>query len=435
MRAVTYYTVTNVSSSASFPGSLPWAVYQANNVTRGLDIIVFNIPGSGAHSITLTEPLVLTDQVVIDAKSQPGYSGSPLIVLQGTSYTPNAFVLQNNPSAGTTSSGSTIAAFAMYDFPVSAITVSSTSTGDWIQENWIGFYLSGSTLYRTTNDFPDPYYYPVGITIQSTLTMVRNNTISGLYHGVVLGEDLNRTWSGAYYRTNVVQLNMVGTDPTGSVAYGNVGDGIRLVGGAQQNYIGPNNVLSGNLGSGCELLHSSVVGNIVYSNRIGLNAALNTGIQNGGYGVVLANNASGNMVGGASSGNYISGNTLGGVAFGVSSYPKATGNWLFNNLIGLNGSANQGIYGQGPGVLLQMGATGNVVSGNAIGGNNTDGIQLTNAVGNGIYYNWIGMNPNNGAAIANGGYAISYLDNSSSATTYVIGNVYGGNIAGQIYRP
>jgi hypothetical protein len=409
---------------------LPWAVYQANNRTHGLDYIFFNIPGSGAHVISLTEPLVLTDQIVISGKTQPGYSGSPLIVIQGGPYTPTAFTLGADSTQGTTSTGSTIQGLCIYDFPSSAISILNTSVGNWIQENWIGFYVSNNSIFKTANDFPDPSFYPVGLTVRSINNTIRNNTVSGLFYGMVIGEELTSAWSGTIYKTNSIQSNMIGTDPTGSAAYGNVKDGIRLVGGAQQNFIGPSNVFSANLSSGCVLLHSSVVGNIVFKNNIGVNTAGTAAIQNGQYGVVLANGANGNAVGGGWGGNVISANTLGGVTLGLSAYPGAPGNWVQNNLIGLNAAGNQAIYGQGVGVNLQSGAAGNVVASNVIGGNNSNGVNVMNAVGNGIYYNWIGLNSTN-TLIPNGGYGIAYMDGATS--NYTVGDIFGSNVAGQIY--
>ena len=56
----------------------------AANEHPGLDTIEFDI-GSGVQTITLNGDLpAITDPVIIDATTQPGYSGTPLIVLQGT---------------------------------------------------------------------------------------------------------------------------------------------------------------------------------------------------------------------------------------------------------------------------------------------------------------------------------------------------------------
>src|ERR1700752_2384454 len=69
-----FYTVTNTSGSASTAGSLPWAVFQADYLSHGLNYIRFNIPGAGQHVINLSQTLYIDDQMVIDGTTQPGYN-------------------------------------------------------------------------------------------------------------------------------------------------------------------------------------------------------------------------------------------------------------------------------------------------------------------------------------------------------------------------
>jgi hypothetical protein len=74
-------TVTNTNDSG--PGSLRQAILTAN-ATPGLDTIVFNV-GSGVQTIKPTSALPpVTDAVIIDGTTQPGYSGKPIIVLDGS---------------------------------------------------------------------------------------------------------------------------------------------------------------------------------------------------------------------------------------------------------------------------------------------------------------------------------------------------------------
>src|SRR5207302_4073897 len=52
----------------------------------GPNLISFDISGSGIQEISPTSPLpTVTTPVVIDATTQPGYSGAPLIQLDGAS--------------------------------------------------------------------------------------------------------------------------------------------------------------------------------------------------------------------------------------------------------------------------------------------------------------------------------------------------------------
>ena len=65
------------------PGSLREAILIAN-ANGGKDTVVFNIPGPGVKTITVATALPeITDQIVIDATTQPGYAGSPLVELNG----------------------------------------------------------------------------------------------------------------------------------------------------------------------------------------------------------------------------------------------------------------------------------------------------------------------------------------------------------------
>jgi CSLREA domain-containing protein len=57
----------------------------AANGQFGADVIAFDIPGGGIHTITPGSALpAITEPVLIDGSTQPGTAGSPLIVLDGS---------------------------------------------------------------------------------------------------------------------------------------------------------------------------------------------------------------------------------------------------------------------------------------------------------------------------------------------------------------
>src|SRR5581483_11449800 len=69
-------------TSDSGPGSLRQAILDANN-TPGTDNITFSI-GGGAQTISPTSSLpTITGPVSLDATTQPGFAGTPLIQLDG----------------------------------------------------------------------------------------------------------------------------------------------------------------------------------------------------------------------------------------------------------------------------------------------------------------------------------------------------------------
>ena len=72
-------------------GSLREAILAANahdnslNVGGTADLIAFAIPGPGPHTIQPLSPLPsITDPAVLDATTQPGFAGAPVIELDGS---------------------------------------------------------------------------------------------------------------------------------------------------------------------------------------------------------------------------------------------------------------------------------------------------------------------------------------------------------------
>src|SRR5260370_17654962 len=72
------FVVTNTADSG--PGSLRQAILDANT-KPGPDVIAFRI-GSGMQTISPLSPLpFVTDALLIDVTTQPGFADSPLIAL------------------------------------------------------------------------------------------------------------------------------------------------------------------------------------------------------------------------------------------------------------------------------------------------------------------------------------------------------------------
>ena len=68
-------------------GTLQWAMRKAIATATGISKIIFNIPGSGPHTISLNQDLPFIERVnpvIIDASTQTGYQhGSPAIIIDG----------------------------------------------------------------------------------------------------------------------------------------------------------------------------------------------------------------------------------------------------------------------------------------------------------------------------------------------------------------
>src|SRR5689334_7592144 len=131
------FVVTNANNHGS--GSLRDAIVNAN-ATVGKDTIVFNIPGPGVKTITLLTALPeITDPVVIDATTQPGYAGAPLVEIDGSAITD--FTNGLTIKAG----GSTVRGLAIGSFRNNAAILLSGCDNNVIQGNYIGVDADGTT--------------------------------------------------------------------------------------------------------------------------------------------------------------------------------------------------------------------------------------------------------------------------------------------------
>ena len=145
------FTVENTDDAGV--GSLRQASVSAN-LLPGPDQIHFNIPGPAPHVIDpLTELPPLIDAVTIDATTQPGYTGAPLIAMNGD----QATFVQSGFIAGLRLVGgnSTVRGLMIYSFGSLLLWggtgISIVSSGNVIEGNYIGldpfgFNFAGNTM-------------------------------------------------------------------------------------------------------------------------------------------------------------------------------------------------------------------------------------------------------------------------------------------------
>ena len=244
---------------------------------------------------------------------------------------------------------------------------------------------------------------------------------------------------------NLIAGNYIGTDSTGTAKLGN-SDGVYIENGATANTVGgassgAANVISGNSNDGLRLTGSGITGNVVLGNLIGTDKNGTANLGNSEYGVAIVGGATGNTLGGSSSAaaNVVSGN--GSSFFGVYLGGSGTsGNVVLGNLIGtdIHGTAK---LGNGVGVAIEIGATGNTVGGtssgaaNVISGNQHTGLYLNfGASGNVVLGNLIGTDIHGTANLGNfyagvdidGATANTVGGTSSGAANVISGNtIYG----------
>src|SRR6266571_1275859 len=232
--AAATFTVSNISDSGA--GSLRQAILDAN-AASGLDTIVFQIPGSGVHTIALLSTLPpITDPIVIDGTTQTGFTNKPVIELNGA----NA---GNNAGLRVLAGNCTIRGLAINRFGADGIRIEASAATNFIVGNFIGTTITGTNRLGNLNNGIVLYNAPgnlIGGATAAARNVVSANGTSGIY---LFG-------SGA--TANLIQGNYIGTDATGSVPLGNAADGITLA-GAGANTIGgigttgaAGNLISGN---------------------------------------------------------------------------------------------------------------------------------------------------------------------------------------------
>jgi parallel beta-helix repeat protein len=158
----------------------------------------------------------------------------------------------------------------------------------------------------------------------------------------------------------------------------------------------------GDCGEGVHLLsadHTTVVGNDITANSGGILLSDENGPADGN--VIASNTVSENAL---DCGITLAGHHLGTTTNGTTWTPVApTAGGVFNNTISHNSSTNNGVLGQGGGVLMATGVPGgavydNTVIGNAISGNGLAGVTVhahspgENLNGNVVRGNRIGTN-------------------------------------------
>jgi hypothetical protein len=388
--------VTNTANSGA--GSLRQAILDANSSPNsgGADEILFAIPGGGTHTIPLSTPLPqITEGVLIDGASQPGYSGTPLIEVSG------ALLGTGMSGLDLRTTGCRVRGLAINGFQLSGIHI-LTGGHHTIEGNRIGTDPGGGVTFR--NAFGIYCQDTVSNLIGGTTTASRN-IISGNGIGVNL-----------QVRTSGTQVlgNYIGTDATGTSAVPNTTDGVNCSG--DYNRIGGSapgmgNLISGNLATAIDLIGT---GTVIQGNMIGLDATGEGALPNNGYGILVRTFGDGTRIGGSASGegNVIACSAQGqGVHVNLNAVGEPIA--IEGNRIGTNAAgtaARPNAYG-GVAVMVGPARIGGPEpgQGNTISGNDGYGIGLLafNTTGSVVMGNLIGIGADGTTPVPNNGPGVS----------------------------
>jgi parallel beta-helix repeat protein len=377
---LTTFTVVNTGftgTGAGTSGDLVYCLNQVNADGPGLDTIRFAIPGAGVHTISATATLGVIHPVVIEGLSQGGlgYSGAPLIELDG-SLAGGSIGLYLTAAAA----GSTIRGLAIDHYGGSGLRLDGANN-TLVQGNYIGVTPAGAAA---GNGNQGIRMTASGCTLLDNV--ISNNALTGVW---MLGDSTGNA------NNNLFQGNRIGTDPGGSVAMPNGNQAVLIQGAAPGT---ANNTTFGGTAAG--------QGNIV--------AASTLFGPGSGHGLVVAGLAAGTLVEGNDIGTNSAGANLGNAGDGVLLTAGASGSTVAGNVIAFNA---KGV------VVASNNSTGNRILGNSIHDNLGPGIDLGDD----------GVTPNSTSppgpndfqhhpvlTDASGGSATGFLPGATASTPYRI---------------
>ncbi|MEY2495869.1 MAG: hypothetical protein QOJ45_2361 [Verrucomicrobiota bacterium] len=438
------FVVTTTNESGA--GSLRQAIVNANAHPNGAsaDTIRFNIgSGNGVRTIVLASALPeISDPVIIDGWTQPGWNGAPLIEV-----TPRAGLAVDGLVI--TGGATTIRGLVMNGFQaalkfsqngnnvVKGCYLGTDNTGELPTSNDNGIYSLS-----TSNNL-------IGGTSAADRNIISGNRFQGIFFSEPDAFSIKT-------QGNVIQGNYVGTDVTGTVAVpncpaaGNAGAGIFVIsnnakiGGSD---MGAGNLISGNARGGISLTGS---GAVISGNFVGTDVSGSVALPNNGNGIFMA--SLGGMLGGPTAGarNLVSGNTGNGIQV------ESSSGLIQGNFIGTDATGKVALpNGNGLGVAGRSNVIGGdaVGAGNLISGNTGTGLFFfvgLSTIGGGfnpvppqfnlVQGNLIGTDVTGTAALANGGDGIYFArgqigggSNRIGGNFSGAGNVISGNLGNGIH--
>ncbi len=399
--ASTWIVTTNADRSSS--GTLRWAILAA--ITNpGTDTIAFNLPGSLVIAPTGALPSLsdVTGGTTIDGTTQPAYTGTPLVRLDGHSAGSANGLMANGWS-------NVIKGLIITRFQGAGIFVLgnyTTIAGNQVVSNGGSGIVVDSARNR------------IGGTDPTNRNVISANSEDGIF---INGPDSVQ---------NTVQGNYIGTDVSGATSNGNGNAGILIA--APSNQIGgpataARNVICGHTAdAGIRIASYEAHHNLVEGNYIGVNAGGSTAVGNS-TGIQIFGPASNNVIGGtaAGAGNIISGNHGDGISFET----ECRDNTVAGNYIGTDAAGALALSNGQSGVGVYKCPANVIGTGNLISGNGQWGVDVNSSTGLVICGNTIGLatngtdlgNANDGITMWIADHAVVGGTNSSS------GNVIGGN--------
>jgi len=411
------------------------AIEESNALAAGAPHnIHFNIGGGGVQTISPGSTLPDIDRsVTIDGTTQPGFSGTPIIELNGSGAADAQFGLEIHAGS------SIVRGLVINRFPIGGGIWLRSLGGNTIEGCYIGTDVNGTANMGN---------YGTGVEIDD----VPNNTIGGATAGAKNAISCSQDGHGVGIRGsnatgNKVLGNYIGTDVNGTADLGNISTGVDIR-EASDNTVGGTEAGARNIISGNDFLGIDIVGvsrNQVLGNYIGADVNGTAAIGNGGG--ISIYGGSDNIIGGTEAGarNIILGNLNAGVGINGGGGNKVLGNYIGTDV---NGTADLGNGGSGVSIAGLESSPCSTIggstagAGNVISGNGGYGIEIYRCGSYTCFYqyqvqgNYIGANAAGTASLPNdndGVYLQGTCDIAIGGTEAGAGNVISGNGANGLH--
>ncbi|MFL6210211.1 MAG: right-handed parallel beta-helix repeat-containing protein [Pyrinomonadaceae bacterium] len=362
------------------------AAIQQTNSSPGANLVTFNLPGAGVQTIAPSSALPpITDPLTIDATTQPGYSGAPLIELSGAS-------AGGAHGLYITAGNSRVRGLVINRFSGDGIVLQG-GTGNVVEACYLGTDATGSAV--AGNGSEGIYVDGSTNAVIGGTTVSARNVVAGNYR---IGVYLLNGSTGAQVRNNYI-----GTNATGTAGVANRVHGILLENSGGAAVTG--NVIANNGADGIVLLNSGAT--TFMANLIGLSADGATALGNSTDGIFAQNSPDLTIGSGQPSDRNVIANS-GRIAVYLSA--GSNGAKVQGNRIGTDASGTRMMINTVHGVYLENSGTG-VIRGNLIANSGADGVALVNAADSVIQSNLIGTDAAGTSAMGNSTEGI-YVQNS-----------------------